>query len=510
MNRCGVPFLDTVSVVAKQIIINASVSETRIALLEQDELINIHIERHNKQGILGNVYLGKVIRVLPGMQSAFVDIGVGQAGFLYAKDALGAEAVFDEEESDEPYPANKQPIEKLIREGQQIVVQVIKESYGTKGPRLTMGVAVPGRYLVLLPAASRVGVSRKIESETERRRLRELLSDIREKHLGIIVRTAAENVGLEQLQRDLRYLTELWEKLTTRKDSGKSPNLLHMDYSLVTRVARDLYTDDVQRIVVDDDGSYRELLAFFKKIDDGSTAKIELYRGDIPVFDIYGIERDIDSALQARVDLPSGGFVVVDETEALTTFDINTGKYTGRKNPSETILQTNLEAVKIVATQIRLRDIGGIIVIDFIDMNTKANREKVYKALLQQLKPDKARTSILKISDIGLVQMTRKRTRESLEKTLTTTCLACDGSGHQKSSATIAYELFRDVQRIYHRTKTNRMQLRVREDIYRFIITEEKKHLDHLQKKFSIRIELLATPWHDPAWEREPYQIVRI
>ena len=497
-------------VATKQIIINTSISETRIALLEQDELVNIHIERHHKQGIVGNVYLGKVIRVLPGMQSAFVDIGVGQAGFLYAKDALGAEAAFDDDESDDPYPDNKQPIEKLIREGQQIVVQVVKESYGSKGPRLTMGVAVPGRYLVLLPSASRIGVSRKIESEAERRRLRELISNIREQNIGIIARTAAENVGHEQLDRDLRYLIELWEKLAARKESGKSPNLLHADYSLVTRVARDLNTDEVQKIVVDDESSYRELLAFFKKIDDNSTAKIELYRGDIPVFDIYGIERDIDLALQARVDLPSGGFVVVDETEALTTFDINTGKYTGRKNPKETILQTNLEAVKTVATQIRVRDIGGIIVIDFIDMNSKADREKVYKALLQQLKPDKARTSILKISDIGLVQMTRKRTRESLEKTLTNPCPACDGSGYQKSCATIAYELFREVQRVYYRTKTNRMQLKVREDIYRFILYQEKKHLDYLQKKFRIRIELLATPWHDPAWEREPYQITHV
>ncbi len=494
----------------KQIIINASVSETRIALLERDELVNIHIERHHKQSIVGNVYLGRVIRVLPGMQSAFVDIGVGQAGFLYAKDALGAEVADDEEEGDSPYPANQQPIEKLIREGQRIVVQVIKESYGSKGPRLTMGVAVPGRYLVLLPASSRTGVSRKIASETERRRLRELISSIREKPLGIIVRTAAEKVGREHLHRDLLYLTELWEKMTARKDSGKSPHLLHMDYSIVTRVARDLYTDEVQKIVVDNESSHRELLAFFKKIDDNSTAKIEFYRGNVPVFDIYGIERDIDLALQARVDLPSGGFVVVDETEALTTFDINTGKYTGRKNPSKTILLTNLEAVKVVATQIRLRDIGGIIVIDFIDMDTQADRDKVYNALLQQMKYDKARTSILKISDIGLVQMTRKRTRESLEKTLTTTCPACEGRGHQKSNATIAYELFRDVHRIYHHTKTNRMQLRVREDIYRFITSEEKKHLDHLQKKFSIRIELLALPWHDPAWEREPYQIVRI
>lgn len=498
---------------AKQIIINASISETRIALLEQDELINIHIERHSKQQIIGNVYLGKVIRVLPGMQSAFVDIGVGQAGFLYAKDVLSSDVVLDDEprdESDEPYPANNQPIEKVIRDGQQIVVQVVKESYGSKGPRLTMGVAIPGRYLVLLPAATRIGISRKIENEAERKRLRELIGSIRNTNLGIIVRTAAEKIGREQLERDLRYLRELWEALHASKNSGKSPNLLHMDFSIVTRVARDLYTDEVQKIIVDDEGSYQELVAFFKKIDRSSLSKIELYRGGIPVFDIYGIERDIDLALQARVDLPSGGFVVVDETEALTTFDINTGKYTGRKNQSETILQTNLEAVKTVATQIRLRDIGGIIVIDFIDMNSKADREKVYKALLQQLKPDKARTSILKISDIGLVQMTRKRTRESLEKTLTTTCPTCGGSGHQKSNATIAYEIFRDVQRVHQRTKATRIEIRLREDIHRFIVSAEKHHLDHLQKKLHLHIKLQPTPWHDPAWEREPYQIVRI
>lgn len=491
----------------KQIIINSNLSETRIALLEREELAELYIERHRKQHLLGNVYLGKIIRVIPGMQSAFIDLGIGQSGFLYAKDVVAGD-IAERYEGDEPYPANNQAIEKSLKAGQRIMVQVVKEPYGHKGPRVTMGVAIPGRYLVLLPNSSRVGVSRKISDERERKRLKEMVEKIRDHDIGIIVRTAAENIELDHLQRDFTYLGEIWQRINSLKGENKGPTLLHMDYTIVSRFARDLYSDDVQRIVIDDAKSYGELLAFFKKIDHQSGAKIELYRGKVPLFDVYGLEQDIDLALQARVDLASGGFIVIEETEALTTFDINTGKFVGRKNAGETVLQINLEAAKVIINQIRIRNIGGIIVIDFIDMNNSSDREKVYHALLQYLKPDKANTNVLKISEFGLVQMTRKRTRESLEKTLTSTCSFCDGCGHHKSNATVAYEIFRAVQRTCAQlTSCKRLRLEVREDIYNFIVAEEKTHLGNLQDNLGIRVELIPFPYHDPAYGKEAYLI---
>ena len=488
----------------KQIIINANVSETRIALLEKNVLVELFVERHAQQNILGSVYFGRVIRVIPGMQSAFIDIGEDRAGFLYSKDVVSSGSE-EWEDDDHPYPINRQPIEKQLKEGQMIVVQVAKESYGSKGPRLTMGVAIPGRYLVLLPSSSHIGISRKIEDEKERKRLRKLIDDIRDTDCGIIVRTAANKVEQKQLECDIKYLSEIWNKIRAACSERKTPTLLHVDFSIVSRIARDVYTEDV-KIVVDDNQCYQEILSFFKRINQ-PTDKVELYGGYLPIFDIYGIEQDIELALQARVDLSTGGFVVIEETEALTTFDVNTGKYVGRKSADETIVKTNIEALNTITTQIRLRNIAGIIVIDFIDMNNAADREEVYQTLLKQLKYDKAKTNVLRVSDFGLVQITRKRTRESLEKTLTTTCYTCKGRGYVKSKATIANEMFRAIRRIYARTKVNKLKLKIREDFYQYITAEEMEHLHVLQQELDLQIEFASSPYQNPIYHLPPFQI---
>lgn len=488
----------------KQIIINSDASETRIALLEDSVLVELHIERHKKQNIIGNVYLGRVSRVVPGMQSAFVDIGIGQAGFLYSKDVLTADAGSSD---DEPYPENVQPIEKNLKEGQKILVQVAKEAYASKGASLTMGIAIPGRCLVLLPFSSHIGVSRKIEKEKERKRLRSLVEEIRSEDYGVIARTAAEGMDKKALERDINYLSKVWQSVCDARKNKRKPTLLHQDYSIVARVARDIYTDDVQRIVVDNAKSFDELVSFFKHIDQEVQSKIEFYQDPQPIFDLYGIEQDIELALQKRVELLSGGFVVIEETEAMTTFDVNTGKFIGTSDVSANIIKTNLEALKVIVAQIRLRNIAGIIVIDLIDMDDADDREYVYKTLLKLLENDKARTKVLRISDVGIVQMTRKRTRESLEKTLTTPCKTCGGSGYVRDNTALAYDLLREIKRTFHRTKAKKIKLKVREDIYHHIVAMEMNHVKALKKELGITIEFIPTHYHDPCYYERPFTL---
>ena len=492
----------------KQIIINATTSETRIALLENNLLSELFIERNQKLSILGNVYLGRVIRVVPGIQSAFVDIGMGTTGLLSAKDALitANSKTTPGIEDDTPYPTNSLPIEKSIQESQIIMVQVIKEPYASKGPRLTMAVAIPGRYLVLLPYSQHLGISRKIESDLERKRLKELLEEVHTANtFGIIVRTAARNVNKKKLIDDYKYLLEIWQKIHAQ--SGNKPKIIHKDYSITTRIARDVYTDDVAKITVDNNTCYEELIGFFKKVDKTAEKKIKLHAGAESVFDIYDIEQDINNALQPRVDMKNGGFVVIEETEALTTFDVNTGKYLGKRNISETILKTNLEALKVITVQIRLRNIAGIIVIDFIDMDNEAHRNEVYKKMLDMLKPDKARTNVLHVNEFGLVQMTRKRTRESLLETMTAECAVCKGNGRVKTTTTLAYEMFRAVRRVSSQLRSKKLYLKAREDIYNYVLSEETEHLQQLQSE--LKIKIILSPLHqlDLRYIGEPFHI---
>ncbi|MBZ0272251.1 Rne/Rng family ribonuclease [bacterium] len=447
---------------ARELVINVTDSETRIALLESGALAEFHVEYARKLGVVGNVYKGKVIRVLPGMQAAFVEIGLERAAFLYVADVRGhreesaaldetgdvddtEETIEDELESED---AGGLPIEELLREGQDLMVQVMKEPLGTKGARLSSHISLPGRFLVLMPTMRHVGVSRRIEDEDERRRLKDMIEGFRsDKDYGFIVRTVAEGADDRTLKADYDFLVRLWEQVQDKYRACRAPSLVHTDLSITLRAIRDLMTADVERVVIDNAEEHEQIIGRFGETLPGLEAKIELYQGEEPIFDRYNLEMEISRALQRKVWLKSGGYIVIEQTEALTSIDVNTGRFVGKRNFEETILKTNLEAVKEIGYQLRLRNIGGIIVIDFIDMEKEPNREKVRGALIEELRNDKARTNVLQFSELGLVEMTRKRTRENLVRLLSEPCPYCEGRGFVKNRSTIGSEIFRAIRR---------------------------------------------------------------
>lgn len=485
----------------KQIIINANRAETRIALVEKEHVAELFIERSSDRGLMGNIYKGKVTRVLPGMQSAFVDIGEERSGFLYVADvyndefvALSRKALEGSTEDLTPEEISKKtkwvrvPIEKLLRDGQEIIVQVIKEPFNTKGARLSMFITIPGRYLVLAPNFSHIGISKKIEDEDERNRLRDIVAPVKPDDMSVIVRTAAKGVEASLLERDLQYLTSLWSSIAAKQHGAKVPEILHQDLDLVQRVTRDQFSDEISKIVIDDNDGFDRLRRFLDAGIVGASDKLELYQGETPVFDVYGIEMDIGRALSRKIDLPSGGYVIVDQTEALTSFDVNTGRYVGRQSARETVLRTNMEAVKKVVSQLRLRNIGGIIVIDFIDMEDPVDREIVFNELTEELKQDKAKTNVLRISELGLVQMTRKRTSESLEHLLMDQCPLCEGRGRVKSVVTEAHDLLRELVRVHLQTRRTLLTVRVREDIRDWILEEERDWFQDVVDRYGLTV----------------------
>ncbi|RMF85563.1 MAG: Rne/Rng family ribonuclease [Nitrospinota bacterium] len=452
---------------ASEIIINADARETRVGLLENGVLAELYIERAKDRGIVGNIYKGKVTKVLPGMQAAFVDIGLRKAGFLYVSDidapcALAAyekiageeeEELFAEEESKEfsrrrvrrGHPGL--PIEEILQEGQEILVQVSKEPIGTKGARITSYITLPGRYLVLMPGVDHIGVSRRIEDEEERKRLKEILKQEKVAGSGYIVRTVSEGIAQEEILSDIDFLNTLWRDIQQRSEQVQAPALIHQDLDLVLRAIRDLYTSDVERLVIDSPAEYEKCLEFVSSYLPHLHPHIELYTGREPIFDAYGIEMEIERALERKIWLKSGGYIVIDQTEALVAIDVNTGRFVGKHDPEETIVKTNLEAIQEIVYQIRLRNIGGIIIIDFIDMEKEESREKVLNTLIKALKTDRSRTKILQFSELGLVEMTRKRVRESLGRVLCHPCPYCDGRGAIKSPTTVGYEVLREIKR---------------------------------------------------------------
>ena len=491
----------------KQLIINTNGSETRIALLEREDLTELFIERHHESAMVGNIYKARVNRVLPGMQAAFIDIGADRSAFLYAgdviKDDLTKIELTPNESHDEPHdesedeseggewleedfgrPArvNRGPVEKILSEGQQILVQVSKEPLGTKGARATMHLSLPGRYLVLVPGTSRTGISKRITDESKRQRLKSLVRSIKPKGVGVIVRTAAQDADERSLAKDLRYLIRTWQRIRLKAPRESAPAILYQDLDLVRKVTRDLYTEEVNKIVIDDRRAFDELHRFLNATTPGAARKLELHTAKVPVFDVYGIEMDITRALGRTIDLPSGGHLVIDQTEALTTFDVNTGKFVGHSSARDTILRTNMEAIGQIVRQLRLRNIGGIIVLDFIDMEREGDREKVYQALQEELKKDKARSTVLRISELGLVQMTRKRTAESLERQLMESCPCCDGRGRIKSTQTQAYDLIREIMRLSHKSGKKTFKLRLRDDLRDWLLHEERELFEKILK----------------------------
>jgi ribonuclease G len=442
------------------IVISVDVGETRVALIENGILGEIYVERESDRSPVGNIYLGKVTRVLPGMQAAFIDVGLDRAAFLHVEDVI-PQADFEklvshaddddesEHDKDQGRLTRKTPIRDVLKEGQKIVVQVSKGPIGTKGARVTSHVSLPGRFVVYMPTVDHIGVSKRIGNDKERRRLREVIDSVKPPHGGLIVRTVAQGLTKGGLKADIGYLVKTWDATAEKqKTATRAPSLLYSELDIVQRSARDMLTEDIDKIVIDDPEEYTRLKDFVDAFMPERSAAVELYDGSDPIFDAFGIEDEIARSLSRKVPLPSGGYLIIDQAEALTAIDVNTGRFTGKgKDVEETIFQTNLEAAKEICYQLRFRNIGGLIVLDFIDMERSSHRDKVYKALLGALKTDKAKTTVVRISELGLVEMTRKRTRESLGRTLYEPCFYCDGTGQLQSKTTICHEILRQIRR---------------------------------------------------------------
>lgn len=453
-----------------EIICNTTGRETRVALLERNRVAELHIDRGDERGFVGNVYLGKVVRVLPGMQAAFVDVGLERAAFLYVGDIYAEFLKLHESDADQnaedveaaiPTGSTPQravgraaqpPIQDLLQEGQEIVVQVAKDPIGTKGARLTTYIAIPGRYLVYMPTVEHVGISRRIEKDRERRRLRDFVDKHRPKGAGFIVRTVCEGKSTEALEADMDYLLKAWERIQDAAKEAKAPAMLHSERGLVLRAVRDLFNEKVDRIVIDGEAVFNDVKRFVSEMMPELEDRVLHYRGVEPIFDTYGVEANLARSLGRKVWLKSGGYLVIDQTEALMAIDVNSGRFVGTSSLEETTLRINLEAVDEVVDQLRLRNMGGIIIIDFIDMEKESSRDKVYQALDEALKRDRARTNVLRISELGLVEMTRKRTQEGLDRYLHEDCPTCNGSGVVRSRATVSFEVLRELRREHARS----------------------------------------------------------
>lgn len=428
-----------------ELLINVTPSETRVAMIEGGCLQEIHVEREAKRGIVGNIYKGKVSRVLPGMQAAFVDIGLEKAAFLHASDIVPHTECVAENEKQQ---FQVRDISELVRQGQDIVVQVVKDPLGTKGARLTTDITLPSRYLVFMPGASHVGVSQRIDSEEERNRLKRVVGKYCDENGGFIIRTAAEGADDKELSQDASFLKRLWSKVTERRAKYKTRSTLYGELGLSQRVLRDFVGTELTKILVDSRLEFENLKEFTSEYVPELTEKLELYEGEKPIFDMYDTENEIQRALERKVLLKSGGYLIIDQTEAMTTIDINTGAFVGRRNLEETIFNTNIEATQAIARQLRLRNLGGIIIIDFIDMTSEEHRQRVIHSLQVSLDKDRVKTNINGFTQLGLVEMTRKRTRESIEHILCSTCPTCEGRGRVKTVESVCYEVLREITRV--------------------------------------------------------------
>lgn len=483
------------------IIINVNTNETRIAILEEGRLVELLVERPEKERTVGNIYKGVVTDVLPGMQAAFVDIGLERTAFLPASDVADTfgeysallDLATEEEEEEKPTTRERKPtsIDQLLKEEQQILVQITKEAIGTKGPRLTTQISLPGRFLVLVPSQERIGVSRKIESRTERRRLRKLAAQVKPDGMGLIVRTVAEGKGEKEFQSDIKTLLKLWKKIDAQAAKVKAPALIHKDMGITSSIIRDLFTPDVNQLVIDSKKEYKRILSYLNLVSPELKDRVKLYRESIPIFDAYGIEKEIDKALNRRIWLKGGGYIVIDHTEALVTIDVNTGKYVGKEDLRETVLKTNLEAAREIARQLRLRDIGGLIVIDFIDMESPEHQALVVNELRAALRRDRAKSSISPISEFGLVEMTRQRIRPSLFYTFSEPCPMCQGSGRVLSPETVTTKIERWLKRARAGSNERDLKLMVHPSVAQYLLENDQAKLKRLAKEYKVKIELV-------------------
>lgn len=515
---------------SKQILVNSSPYETRLATLEDGEIKQLYIEREEDKNVVGNIYKGVVKRVLPGMQAAFLELGLERTAFLYVDDIieqpLGMDVEYEEEVTDEApdseenaQPKSSKPrrrgayskrprkptqsIQDLIKEGQELLVQVAKAPIGTKGARLTTHISLPGRNLVLMPTVKHIGISRKIADDKERRRLRDIFTKkLSTKDVGIIIRTMAEGKSFRDLKADTEYLMKLWARVKKESKRLKAPALIHEDLSLTLRSVRDLLTDDIDQFVIDDNDEHDRILRFIGQFMPRLKSRVKLFEGPENIFGHFGIESEISRALGKKVWLKSGGYLLIDQSEALTAIDVNTGRYVGSKSLEETILRTNLEAVKEIAYQLRIRNVGGIIIIDLIDMESGENRAKVFNTLQDALLEDKAKTNILKISELGLIEMTRKRTHEDLLRYLTEACSYCDGRGYHKSKRTVSFEIFREIEK---EALLNNKSIVVftSQKVFEKLTHEEAHQVKFLEEKFTKPIHIKV----DPSFHIEQYEV---
>jgi ribonuclease G len=472
---------------ANELIINVTPWETRVALLEDKVLAELYIERTKDRGIMGNIYKGKVVKVLPGMQAAFVEIGLEKASFLYVSDVYGGIEDYEEMglhgEEMPPYFNPSSQIEDLLFEGQEIVVQVSKEPLGTKGTRITSHITLPGRYLVYMPTVDHVGVSRRIKDERERKRLRDIIHSMKPPSSGFIVRTASEGAEPDEIRNDMEFLLRLWNNIQKKKESSSAPCLIHSDLTMVLRVIRDILSPQVNRIIIDSKEEYENILSFINTYMPKQKYEITLHEGKEPIFDAYGIEMEIGKILGRKVWLKSGGYIVIDMCEALVAIDVNTGRYVGKRNLADTILKTNLEAAKEIAYQLRLRNIGGIIIIDFIDMEREGDQEKVFQALEEATRKDRQKTNIFEISELGLIEMTRKRTRENISRILSEPCPYCEGAGLIKSRTTVCYDIFREIERSSSELGGHSIMVEANAEVADLLYEEERGGVDDLERK---------------------------
>lgn len=477
-----------------ELLVNITPSETRVAYIDGGILQEIHIEREARRGIVGNIYKGRVSRVLPGMQAAFVDIGLEKAAFLHASDIMPhTECVAGDEQKN----FSVRDISELVRQGQDLVVQVVKDPLGTKGARLTTDITLPSRYLVFMPGASHVGVSQRIESEAERDRLKKVVSAYCDELGGYIIRTAAEGVGEVELASDAAFLKRLWTKVIERRKRNQTRCRLYGEVALSQRILRDFAGASLDRIRIDSRLTYEHLVEFTGEYIPEMTAKLELYTGKQPIFDLFDVENEIQRSLDRKVELKSGGYLIIDQTEAMTTIDINTGAFVGHRNLDETIFNTNIEATHAIARQLRLRNLGGIIIIDFIDMTNEDHRRRVLHSLEQGLSKDRVKSGIHGFSQLGLVEMTRKRTRESIEHVLCQDCPVCKGRGTLKTVETVCYEIMREIVRVHHAYDSDRFLVYVSPAVGEALKSEESHALAEVEifvgKQVKVQVEPLYT-----------------
>ncbi len=515
----------------KELVVNSAPHETRVALLENGTIVEVFIEREDQTSIAGNIYRGRVQRVLPGMQAAFVDIGFDQAAFIYVDDVLDTAShtmyqkfeqdndVEGDTESDESvsqtpemttnhnsWKTSLNPdchIEDLLTEGQEIMVQVAKSSIGSKGPRVTTHISLPGRYMVLLPTVDHIGISKKIGNETERNRLKDLLLSIRKNNFGYIFRTQAHGIDKNTIQKEVNFLTKTWEDILTKNKTASATSLVYKELTITFRAVRDLLSDEADKLIIDSKKEYTKVQDFLKKLMPGVNLSVELYQGRESIFDAFNIEGDVARALKKKVWLKSGGYLVIEQTEALVAIDVNTGRYVGKHNFDETVLKTNLEAVKEIAYQIRLRNIGGIIIIDFIDMKKEQHKEKVMAHMNEAMKKDKSQTNVLPLTELGLVQMTRKRIRRNLTRTLCKPCFYCNGDGHLLSGKSICHKIYRDLVSEAGDIMGNRFTVKVHPEIAQLLHGREKHLISSLEKQFSKPIAI----YPEPHYHMEEYHI---